>query len=234
MNSTFRMVVDNPENFKLLTDDLKKLVLRAGVATVNIQAAQTRKAAIENISTQFNKRNDFTAKNIKYTACPKDVTDIDQIESTVGATERAAYMELQETGGVRTPHKGNLLNIPTNAAREGGDFANKINAGSTVKGVKRNRLKGRAKYYASPKARAVARAYVANKTGKYIHYGKNVFEVTSFTKTGDSIDFEKKLIRNVSKNAAFVTAKPWLQPASEKPAQECQAIFNAQMEKIDK
>lgn len=234
MNSTYAMVIDDPANFDLLTEDLQRRVIKAAAKTVNIQAAQTRKNAIENIKTQFHQRNDFTVRNIRFTSCPESVTRLEDVQSEVGATERAGYMELQETGGIRQPRKGGLLNIPTDAAREGSSFAGKVTPESSVKGIKKRKLKGRYQHnYSSAKARAVARAYVAYKHKFVVHYGKNVFEITSFRKSGDNINFEKKLIRNLNKQSAVVKPKPWLEPAAQKPKEECQQIFNSVMDKID-
>ena len=101
MNSTYAMVINDPANFDLLTEDLQRRVIKAAAKTVNIQAAQTRKNAIENIKTQFHQRNDFTVRNIRFTSCPENVTRLEDVQSEVGATERAGYMELQETGGIR-------------------------------------------------------------------------------------------------------------------------------------
>jgi len=235
MLSAYAMVVDDPSKFYLLSDDLKKRVIAAAANTVNIQAAKTRKAAVENVNVQFNIRNGFTVKNIRYTACPKTVVTLEDVQSEVGATERADYMELQEKGGFHMPRKGGFVNIPTDKAREGGTFAGKVASTSTIRALKKRKLKGRYTHtYASSRARAVARAYVAHKTGSVIHYGKDVFEVTSFQKSGDNISFEKEMIRNVSFTKTPVKAKPWLQTASEQPAAECQQIFNSQMDKIDK
>ena len=235
MNSTYAMVIDDPSNFDLLTADLQKRVIKAAARTVNIQAAQTRKNAIENIQTKFHKRNEFTVKSIRFTSCPETVTRLEDVQSEVGATERAGYMELQEKGGIRTPRKGSLLNIPTDAAREGSSFAGKVTTESSVRGIKKRKLKGRYKNnYSSARARAVARAYVAYNQKKVIHYGKSVFEVTSFRKSGDNINFEKRLIRNLSKETAIVKPRPWLEPAAQKPKEECQQIFNSQMDKIDR
>lgn len=233
MNSVYAMVVSDPNNFNLLTEDLKKRVLKGAVQTVNIQAAQTRKAALQNIQQQFNQRNDFTAKNIRFTSCPASVTSLQNVQSEVGATERANYMELQENGGIKTPRKGSLLNIPTTAAREGNTSAGKVESTKTVRGIKKRRLKGTySRHYTSPKARGVARAYVAYNNDGVVHYDKNVFEVISFQKSGDSIHFDKKLIRNLNNEQAIIKPRPWLQPAQQKPAEQCQTIFNKAMEKI--
>ena len=234
MFSGYAMVIDDPSKIDLLGDDLKKRFIQASIATVNVQAALTRKNAIENIKDSFNLRNNFTLRNLKYTPCPKTVTSLNQVQSEVGISDRASYMELQEKGGVHSPRKGGLVNIPTDSAREGGTFAGKVSIINTVKGIKRRKVKGPyKKAFSSQKARAVARAYVAQKLNFVVHYGKDVFTIDSFHKSGDNISFDKTLIRNLKHSSTKVEAKPWLEPAGQKPAEDCQTIFNSQMNKIE-
>lgn len=235
MIEAYAMVVDSPEKFHLLSDDLKKRVLKAAVATVNVQAALTRKNAVAKQKELFNTRNDWTERQTQFTRCPADVTSLDAVQATVGATEKADYMERQEVGGYHTPFRGSRLAIPTDAAREGGRFAGQIKGENKLPALFLRKVKGPfKKSYASSRARAVARAAVASKRKLVIHEKEGIFEIKNFRKTGDNIRFEKILIRNLEFSQTKTPARPWLQPASEKPAQDCQAIFNAQMDKIDK
>ena len=235
MNSAFTMVINDLSKFDLLSEDMKRRVIKAAAATVNIQAALTRKNAIEAQHLLFHTRNTFTARQTQYTSCPENVTSLADVQSSVGATEKAAYMEQQEHGGIHTPHKGGLLSIPTDAAREGGTFAGTVSPHFRKAGLKKEKVKGPYRHpNASARSRAVARAYIAEKHGLTVHYGKNVFTVSSFAKSGDSISFEKTLVRQVELPQTIVKPRPWLRPASEKPAQDCQSIFNSQMEKVSK
>ena len=235
MNSAYAMVIKDPSKFDLLSRDMKRRVLSAASATVNIQAALTRKNAVELQHRLFHTRNTFTARQTQFTPCPEGVTELSRVQSVVGATEKAAYMEQQEAGGIHTPHKGALLSIPTDAAREGGTFGGKVESRFRKAGLKKEKVKGPyRRRYASARARAVARAAVAAEKGLTLHYGKNVFSVSSFVKSGDNIRFEKTLVRQVELPQTIVRPRPWLKPASEKPAEDCQAIFNTQMDKVGK
>ena len=238
MLDVYAMVIDDPKNFDLLSQDLKKRVLKAAVNTVNIQAALTRKNAVQNQKDLFHTRNTFTARQTQFTKCSNSVTELSQVESVVGATEKAAYMEVQEFGGFHTPHKGSLLSIPTDASREGGSFGGKVDKRYQKSGLKRYKVKGKyKKNISSPRARSVARAYIAAKEGLTVHYGKDVFSVINFSKDSGKngkIHFEKKLVRNVELAKTYTPARPWLEPASQKPAEDCQKIFNQQMDKADK
>ena len=106
------------ENMGNIFKDAEKKCIKACINTVNIQAASSRKEGIINIKKNLTLRNTWTERNIVYTQCSQNVTDITQIQSEVGATERAEYMERQEKGGMHKA-KGNKLAIPSTMARGG-------------------------------------------------------------------------------------------------------------------
>jgi hypothetical protein len=96
------MVIDEPENFYLLTTDMKEQIIKGGIATVNVQAALTRKKAIENIKDDFTLRNNFTTSQVQFTQIPQGRYALSAIHSTVGITKKVGYMAArQEFGG---PH----------------------------------------------------------------------------------------------------------------------------------
>jgi hypothetical protein len=92
MYSGYKMVIDDPSKFHLLTEDMQKTMLKAATATVNVQAALTRKNAIENLHNEFILRNTFTEKSVAFDRAPEDVTSFNQIESHVGARDRASFL----------------------------------------------------------------------------------------------------------------------------------------------
>ena len=89
------------ENMGKIFDDSQKKCIKACINTVNIQAASSKREGIENTKRNFTIRSPFTEKNIVYTQCPKNITDINQIQSEVGGTKRADYLERLEEGGTR-------------------------------------------------------------------------------------------------------------------------------------
>ena len=113
------MVIDDPSKFHLLTEDMQKDVLKAAAATVNIQAALTRRNAIENLHNDFILRNQFTEKSLHFEQAPKEAKSFEEIESHIGALDRASYLERQEKGGTHTNPSGGQLSIPTTEARAG-------------------------------------------------------------------------------------------------------------------
>lgn len=233
MQNQYAMVIDDPSKFNLLTDDMRKRFIKAGQNTVNTQAAITRKNAIQNQKGNFNIRNNFTAKNTVFEQCDPNVTSINQIQSEVGATQNAEYMERQELGGYHT--NGNKeLAIPTNKSR-GGSFSNLVQSQYKLKQVLRRKYKParEKRTYASKKASLVARAFISHKLGLSMSWGKNLFVVDNFTKTGSKITFHMAMIRNFNYIRTYTPPKPWLQPATEKPAQDGQNIFNSQMAKLE-
>lgn len=225
--SVFSSLSDIGTSFNKVADDVQKKLLQAGINTVNIQAAQTRNNAIENIGTTFTLRNKFTASSIRYTQCPRSVKDFDLIMSTVGATERAAYMERQEKGGIHRPVNGSRLAIPTTAAR-GGNNKNLIRQKYRMGKMQKTT---RATKFNSYRANLVATAYEAYLNHLVLHYGKAIYTVDSFTK-GDTVSFEKTQIYNKNLTQTVTNPTPWLEPATKEPAQNSQDIFNRQCDKL--
>lgn len=215
--------------FSEVMTDADRKYTKSAIETVNIQAARTRQNALLLLNQNFTLRNKFTTGSVLYTQCPLSTTRIQDIQSEVGATERAEYLERQETGGPHKAPTGKQLAIPTDAARGG-------SKGSVVRN-KYNLRKmqfvdtSSASRFNSRRARMVALAYVASNTRKLLNFKKGIFEIKNFRKTGDSISFKMQLIRNKKFSETMTSPKPWLTPASEGPAAQAQDIFNIQMAK---
>ncbi len=233
MSQTAKMIIKEPENFHLLTIDAKKTIIKAATNTVNIQAALGRKNVIQAIKDNFITRNNFTTRQVQFDKMPQGLYSLNSIQSTVGITEKAAYMERQDKGGIHAPQAGSKLAIPTDTARGGKSKA--LPRMYRVNNLSRKKVRGKFKRnIQSHKARQVARAYVAFKTGKLVSFGKNLHKVTSYTKSGSSIHFKLKQIYNFSKTQTKTPPKPFFEKATEKPARDGQKIFNSQMDKIAK
>jgi hypothetical protein len=243
MSTAVKMVIRDPSKFGLLPTQVKLDLIQAGLATVNVMAALGRKEAIKNVQKSFITRNTFTMRQIQFTPMPQSkYIKISAIHATLGATEKAPYMARQEEGGKHTPARGQTLAIPTDRAR-GGSKLRPVMAGMRVGKIgKRRRVRSQSKRdfsfrFSSEKARKVARAYVAFKTGKFLPIGggnnqRNLFVVTKFVKTKKGVAFKLEQVYRFDKPETVTKPEPWLLPASDKVARQVQAIFNSQMKKI--
>jgi hypothetical protein len=232
-STAVRLVIDDPENFHLLTTDMKEQIIKGGIATVNVQAALTRKNAIEILKSDFILRNNFTTSQVQFTQMEKKrLISLSAIESKVGITEKAEYMARQETGGPHKAEGGGALTIPTNRARGG-------NKGSPVmkkfylhklKKVKGGGYKLKGYTYRSW---LVAKAAVASREQIPMQYNDKLFEVTNFQKKADGgIEFKMQEIYGFDKEETMTPESPWLRPASEKPSKDVENIFITQMKKL--
>lgn len=235
MNSAYRMVIDDPQKMYLLTKDMQKIVLKAAINTVNIQAAMARKAAVFNAKTEMTMRNTFSVRQIQFTKCSPNIHRLQQVQSVVGATEKAPWMKRQEEGGERKTESGGNLIIPGTAAR-GGNNARPISRNMYYSKAK-NRIVTSGKYKRTGTWRShfVAEAAVAFKKKKLIRYNDKIYRITGFEKSGNKIVFTKELIFNISKKTTQTPENRWLEPIStKKPAEIGQSIFNKQIEKVSK
>jgi hypothetical protein len=251
-----KKVYDDPETMHLLAVDVKEGIIKAAIATVNVKAALARKEAIKNIKGDFTIKNNFTTAQVQFTPMPEGRYALSAIHSTIGITEKAAYMARQEEGGAHTPSRGKTLAIPTDIARGGTIRSPVISPMRVPKIGKRRRVRGKPrefkqklrngktmtrkpKTYSSDKAFKVARAWVAFSRGLLVPIGdtngqRNLFAVTRFMKTRDRAAFKLEQVYKFDRGSTITKAEPWLLPASEKVAAQCQAIFNAQMKKLGK
>jgi hypothetical protein len=244
------MVINDPDKFKLLATEVKKNIIQAGIATVNIMAALTAKEAKKNIK-ENQPRDNFTPRSVGFTPMKDSkYIAIKEIRSFVGISEKASYMKRQEEGGwheAKPPAK--KLKIETDTAKQNG--MPKIHIGKrgkqTVRGKVVNTILYRRGKHQSHKAARVARAAMAHKTGLLMYLGPNnsIFKVNNIefetVAKGKGraerakhrrIKFETKMYVNRKFEKTYTNAKPWLAPACEKVAKDAQKIFNSQMRKI--
>jgi hypothetical protein len=231
MATTARFILDNPNAFKDLCSDVKDWVTKSGIDTVNIQAALARNNLVTRERQDFTLRNKFTERQTQFTPMSKRaVKSIEEIQATVGITERAAYMARQDTGGYHTPESGSRLAIGTDKARTSKDKKKPIARRYRMSNIDNVKVKGEAKD-GSSKARSVARAYIAFKEKKLIHYGKNLFSVTSFKKKGGDISFKTEEIYKMTETKTYTQGQNYFLLECLKPAADGQQIFNSQMDK---
>ena len=231
-STAVRLVIDDPENFHLLTTDMKEQIIKGGIATVNVQAALTRKNAVKQVKDNFTLRNNFTASQIQFQPMEKSrFISLSKIQSKVGITEKAGYMARQESGGPRRPESGKNLAIPTFRARGG-------NKGSPVlKNMRLNKLKkvkggNYSKNIVAYPAKLVAKAAVAFKHGLVMRHSDKFFTVSSFQEKGGKVSFKMQQIYGMNFKETTTPANPWLLPSMEKPAMDAENIFIQQMKKL--
>jgi hypothetical protein len=232
MSFTAKLIINDLENFHILTTDMKETIIKAAINKVNIQAARTRTKAIQNIKTTFTVRNTFTAKQVRYTKMPLGRYSLSAIHSTVGITEKASYMARQETGGIRRPTAGKSLAIPTAAAR-GGSNARPVVRQNYVSKIRSKII--RASGYITDgthKARIVAMAAAADKKHGFLSMNKRIFRVENFVKKGGGATFRLRQIYGLDKKTTVTPTQPWLKPASEAIARQGEKIFIGEMKKL--
>ena len=241
--SDLAKVVYESGSMPKMCGEIKKDMVKAVIATVNIKAAMARREAVKNIKDEFITRNNFTTKQIQFTPMSDGLYSIDKIHSIVGVTEKASYMARQETGGERTPATGSHLAIPTDAAR-GGNIRRPVKPTKRISRIsKRRRVHGSSRsgrWIDSEQSFTVARAFVAYSEGLFLPLGGdegrgNLHKIVSFQKlgTGDNrrVRFETRQIYRRDMESTITPPNPWLLPASEAAEAESQAVFNSQMNK---
>lgn len=234
MSQIAKMIIKAPETFHILTTDIKKMILLAATNTVNIQAALAKKNVTKKIKDNFIIRNTFTSRQVQFDKMPFGLYGLDVIHSTVGITQKAAYMERQEKGGQHKPETGSKLAIPTDIARYGskGKLVAKM---YRINKIRTQKVKGTfKKNIVSRKSRQVARAYIAFKTGKLIAYNNNLHKVIRFSANNGNVSFKLKQVYNFSKTQTVTPPTPFFKVSCEKPAADGQKIFNSQMNKLQK
>jgi hypothetical protein len=226
------MVIDDPSSFHLLTTDMKEQMIKGLIATVNVQAALARRNAVKNIQNDFTLRNKFTTSQVQFTPMPPGRYSIEAIKSTVGVTEKAGYMALQETGGLRTPAKGDRLAVPTNLAR-GGNKGSPVARKDQVGNLKNKMVYVHFKHSGAPRSQLVRSAYIAAKHKLVMRYYKGLFLVSDFVRKSDKgISFKMDMLYEFMNREVFTPENEWLWPASERPAKDTLNIFMSQMKKL--
>lgn len=235
-------VINNPEDFEYFSKDVKRQITRAAINTVNIEAAYARKNLVAKTQTTFILRNKFTTRNCQFEQMQfRDVKTLNEIQARAGFLDAVDYMRRQDEGGVHAPKAGSRLAVPTDRVRSGKSkyklvgkryrlneiIANKIQGPITNRIVLRSNSK---------KARSVARAIVAsgkNAEGKkkFVHYGKNLFQVNNFRKKGKDISFKIDMLYIMDRPQTRTKPTGFFLPECERPMQAMQSIFNSEMDK---
>ena len=215
--------------------DFPKANLEAVKNTLNTAAALTRRGGIQNVRDDFTLRNTFTTRNIQFEKA--EGSSINQLESRAGATERAKYMAKQESGGIRDlskKSKGSTA-IPTTGVRIGFSGAKPVNKKMYLRSIRKKMVKGRIrKNFKSPKARMVARMFVANRENKLFRRSDgSIIRVKQFSKSGrNRVTARTQLLYTLVRRPLIIKKQPWLEPATVKPSRDLDNIYRSNLRKL--
>jgi murein DD-endopeptidase MepM/ murein hydrolase activator NlpD len=234
------MVIDDPEKMHVLTADMKKKIIKAATETVNITARIAQKEAKKNLDDNFILRNTFSARQVQFTPMAESpYIKLSAIQSIVGVTEKAPWLERQEKGGEHKPSKGKTLAIPTDIAR-GGSERKPVSAATRVPKLKKRRVhragqKGSS--HQENKELFIARVAKAYEDKLFVPMGgskdqRNLHVITSFKSVEDNVTFKSEQVYKFDKKSTKTKATPWFEPACEKAAKEIEGIFTSQMKKL--
>jgi hypothetical protein len=206
--------------------------LRIGVKnTLSIQAFLTRKNAIKEVNQNFILRNKFTTSQIKVDKVSDNRLAIRNMEAHVGASDRAEFMERQELGGIHRPKHGKNLAIPQLPARSG-SLRRLVSKSNYLKAIRNKTVRGGFKNARTWRSRLVASAFVSFNKDKFLYYNKNIYKISSFTKSRNQVHFKKIHLYHTGKQSTRTHADPWLEPSTKRPSSQGQQIFNSQMDKL--
>lgn len=212
--------------------------------TLDQAAGMTRKLAVKNVERDFTIRNSFTKKQIQYQKVIQYTHDISNMQSEVGSTARAGYMETQEVGGKHwQKNQKPKAAVPMRSARVGGSEAQEVSREVYWRSIRKNIMRqnvGRKRdrrIYKSPKARSVAQMFMAKKLStagkpKFIFRKYNIFEVRSISKTGkDTVSAKLKHIYSI-RPTGRIPKKAWLKPAYESVSRKIESLYYHQLKNL--
>lgn len=130
----YKLEIDT-QKLKLDFKDIINASETATRNTLNTVAFLSRKNSISNINQNFIIRNTFTQRQIQVERVKENIP-IGLMWSSVGATEKADYMALQEEGGVKEGKNGNIL--MAQVAARGGSNKNLVSKSMYYKKIKKN------------------------------------------------------------------------------------------------
>jgi hypothetical protein len=253
MSSVAKFALEKPDALKDMCKDVRRWVNKAATRTVNAVAFEARGNIKGRVQKEFINRNSFTTSgNALFVtkAAFGHSENLEDIHASVGFSEKAAYMKRQDEGGEHKGPSGNNVAIPTDTARKGGVKSGLLKtqyylnglAAAKVRGSFRktytlpggdlwNGKRGKGKGTGGmPKAAGVARAAVAAREGKLIHYGMNLFAVNNFV-AGGNVSFEIHPVYIFDRPSTQTPARDFFLPECEKAAENIQQVFNENMDK---
>lgn len=193
--------------------------------TLNVIVSLVRRNEINNIKSDFTLRNNYTIRNIGFDKATKN-----NLVASVGVRPNADYMRIQEFSGKHKPKRGNRLAIPQLASRNNSK-RRPVDRNVYLRSIKKKTLNWTHRK-GSRKSALIAMAAKSQSTGMFFNYKKNIYQVTSFTKSRGGVKFRKKHLYNVSQQYTRVKKTPHLQPALKQPVHDAQRIFESQTRKL--
>jgi len=253
MSNVAKFVLDNPDAVKNMAKDVRRWVKKSCTEAVNETAFEARKNLASRAENEFIIRNKFLTSNksLFVTKAPfGNVESLKDISASVGFSESASFMVRQDEGGEHRNPSGKNLAIPTDKARKGnvksgvvktkyylselselkvrGSFKKKYKSGG---GIWNGGRKSGSGLKGMPKAAGVARAAVAAREGKLIHYKKDLFAVSDFQARGGNVSFKIDKIYIFDRPSTKTPAKNFFLPECQKAAKDIQKRFNDAMER---
>lgn len=190
--------------------------------TLNTVAFLSRRNAHKKIDEEFIVRNKFVKSNIRVDKAVDG--ELSSMQSEIGATEKADFMEIQEFGGNRIAKKtGSRIAIPQVTAR-GGNRKNLVRKENYLKLVKKSFIR--------PSGNIVRDASKAKSLNKFIIHKHNIYKITSFIKRRNSVTFKKVLVYQNKEKSVRIKGVYWLRDSIDKPMQDSQNIYNSQIKKM--
>lgn len=198
--------------------------------TLNIMAILSRKNAVRNVQDKFTLRNTFTVRQIQFQKVQN--VRINDMFSSTGATQKGDYLEDQELGG-RRKRKRKTTAIPQTTVRVGQSFAKPVNRKFYMKKIQKNIVRGKFNSrFKSRRARYTAQMAIAWETKKFIRWRNNIYQVTSFASTGKRVRVRLKRLYYIEKKQINLIPRPWLRPATRRPARDGSNIYKSQLRKL--
>ena len=239
MSAIAKFALDNPNAIKDLHKDIRRNLKRAATQTVNAVAFKARGNLKAYVQENFNNPDGLvTGRSLFVTKVPFGRTEnLNDIRASVGFSERLEFMRRQDEGGWHTPKAPSTrLSIKTDIAKmEGMPRASIGKRGKiTIRGKTIHTILQRTPRQDSPRARRVARAYKAYKTGLLMFLGphNNLFRVTSFRAHKGDVRFETEMFVNRKYERTFTTARNFFMPTCREAAENIQELFNENFNKL--
>ncbi|MCL2200208.1 MAG: hypothetical protein FWB80_14950 [Defluviitaleaceae bacterium] len=239
MSRVARYALDNPNAIKELHKDIRRHIKQAATKTVNAVAFQARADLRTYVLENFSNPNGLvTPSSLFVKKVPFGKTEnLNDIQASVGFSEKVDFMRRQDEGGWRTRHDpSRRMSIKTDAAERDGLPTRGSNKSGKVriKGKKVSTVRIKNGKSKSRRANRVARAAMAYQTGLPMFMGENksLFRITSFTRIDDGVHFGAELMVNRKFTRTFTPARNFFLPVCQNAAKNIQDLFSENMDKF--
>ncbi len=206
---------------KTLEDYPIKQLPRAGQFIVNQMAFESRQLAVKKVDQVFILRNRFVTGRIQFEQA-RFSTNINTIQSHMGALESIAFMAKQETGFVIKPTHGRKLAVPTRGARISKSIQKRKRAiyrKSRLGNIRKiKQFKGKTKKHritvmlqTMARNRDKTPALVPDQDNPGIYVIRNIRKMA-----GGNYSFKMNMIYSTKKSQQKIKAHKWMEPTMKK------------------